>query len=89
MGSAVYAYFSDFLSMLKYKFKQDDMMVEAFTDACPNGEIKVKLVPKEPNVLTKSYNDAVFEDGALVIRTTPQNWYTNTYDATQDVEKLL
>jgi len=90
MGAAPYAYFDGFLSMLKYKFKQDDMMVEAFNDECTAHEIKFIVVPQNPGLSKgRSYNDAIFEDGRLVIRTTPQNFYVNCSYATEDVEKLL
>ncbi|KAJ6256438.1 hypothetical protein Dda_8939 [Drechslerella dactyloides] len=87
MGSAAYGYFDGFLGMLRYKFKQDDMMVEAFLEACPKKEIHFKLVRKDE--LSRSYNDSKFEDDVLVIRACPQTWYTNCSDATDEVEKLL
>lgn len=87
MGSAIYAYFEGFLSQLQYKFKQDDMMVEALTDEVSKKEVTVVIVPK--GGLTRSYNDAVFEDGRLVIRTIPQYWYTNVSYACDEIDKAL
>ncbi|KAK6355584.1 hypothetical protein TWF696_004684 [Orbilia brochopaga] len=87
MGSAIYAYFEGFLGVLQYKFKQDDMMVEAFMESCPKKEVHVKLVPK--GELSRTYNDCKFEDDVFVIRTIPQYWYTNVSDAADEVEKLL
>ncbi|KAF3904414.1 hypothetical protein ABW21_db0205340 [Orbilia brochopaga] len=87
MGSAVYSYFDGFLGVLKYKFKQDDMMVEAFMEECSKKEIHVKLVRK--GELSRTYNDCKFEDGCFVIRTIPEYWYTNTSDAASDVDRLL
>ncbi|EWC43839.1 hypothetical protein DRE_07283 [Drechslerella stenobrocha 248] len=87
MGSAIYAYFDGFASTLNYVFKQDGMMVEAFMEACPKKEIHFKLVAKPD--LSRSYNDGVFEDGAYVIRASPQTWYTNSSYACEDIEKLL
>ncbi|KAF3929395.1 hypothetical protein ABW19_dt0206480 [Dactylella cylindrospora] len=87
MGSAIYAYFEGFLGQLQYKFKQDDMMVEAFMESCPSKEIRVALLPK--GEISRTYNDAVFDDGALVIRTIPQYWYSNVSYACDEIDKLL
>ncbi|KAF3927830.1 hypothetical protein ABW20_dc0102372 [Dactylellina cionopaga] len=89
MGAAIYAYFDGFKGQLEYKFKQDDLMVEGFLELCTSNEIRVKVVPKGGLSPNRSYNDAVFEDGALVIRTTPQNWYTNVSYAADEVDALL
>ncbi|KAF3914318.1 hypothetical protein AA313_de0201977 [Arthrobotrys entomopaga] len=87
MGSAIYSYFDGFLSQVKYKFKQDDLVVEAFMELCTAKEVRFELVPKAD--LKKSYNEAVFEDGAYIIRASPQTWYTNTSYACEDIDKLL
>jgi hypothetical protein len=87
MGAAIYAYFDGFLGQIKYQFKQDELVVEGFLELCSKKEIHFKLVPK--GGLTRSYNDAIFEDDCYVIRATPQTWYTNSSYACDDIMKLL
>ncbi|KAK6342342.1 hypothetical protein TWF718_007744 [Orbilia javanica] len=88
MGSAVHSYFDGLRSQLNYKFKQDDMMVEAFLEAAPSKEVRFELVPAltTPN---KTYNEALFADDAFVIRTTPQQWWTNSGYACDEIDSLL
>ncbi|KAK6542103.1 hypothetical protein TWF694_007872 [Orbilia ellipsospora] len=86
-GSGLLAYFEHFASTCEMTLKQDDMMVEAFLEACDKQQVEFRLVPQEE--LTRSYNDAVFIDGVYVMRTSPKYWTTNTSDTCRDLESFL
>lgn len=85
-GAATLSYFSGFVSQLGFKkFKQDDMMQEAFKDVVSSNTVKF-LVTSE---LSRPRNDCVIEDGVLVIRTDPANWWVNTNNACDQIDQLL
>jgi hypothetical protein len=76
LGTAILAYFNGFVYCLEYlKFKGDEMMQEAFQDACSKNTIRMEVVDKLQN---GTYNDAIFEDGVcklqVSLRTSP--WLT-------------
>ncbi|KAF3935479.1 hypothetical protein ABW20_dc0110651 [Dactylellina cionopaga] len=89
MGSGIHSYFTCFLHQLETRFKQDDLMVEGFLDIVDQKQIIFKVVPKGGLSANRKYNDAIYEDGSLVIRTTPQYWCTNTSDACNEIDKAL
>ena len=61
LGSATLAYFQGFIYQLEYsKFKGDDMMQEAFQEACDKSIIRVEVVD---TLKHGTYNDVIFEDG--------------------------
>jgi len=61
IGTVTLAYFSDFAYNLEYlKFKGDEMMQEAFQDACGKKTIMLEVVDK---LTHGTYNDIIFEDG--------------------------
>ncbi|KAF3901382.1 hypothetical protein AA313_de0201235 [Arthrobotrys entomopaga] len=86
-GSGFLSYFEHFAGTCEYRLKQDDMMVEAFLEACDKHQVEFRLVPQSE--LTRSYNDAIFVDGVYVMRTSPKYWCTNTSDTCSDIEKFL
>ncbi|KAK6515947.1 hypothetical protein TWF281_004538 [Arthrobotrys megalospora] len=89
MGSAIYSYFDGFRYQINYKFKQDDMMVEAFLEAAPSKEVRFELVPALSPKATSSYYEIAFEDDAFILRTTPKNWYTNSSYVCESIDTLL
>lgn len=69
LGTVTVAYFQGFLDKLGYlKFEGDDMMQEAFQDACSKGTIRLEVVDKLQH---GSYNDVIFEDGVCKIQAFP------------------
>ena len=61
LGTVTVAYFKGFASNLEYlKFKGDEMMQEAFQEACEKGIIRLEVVDALKH---GTYNDVIFEDG--------------------------
>ncbi|KAK6331312.1 hypothetical protein TWF730_004397 [Orbilia blumenaviensis] len=87
MGAAVFSYFDGFRYQINYKFKQDDLMVETFLETAPSKEVRFELVPAlSPG---KTYHEALFENDAFIMRTTPKNWYTNSSYVCENIDSLL
>jgi len=61
LGTVTVAYLQGFAYQLEYlKFKGDEMMQEAFQEACDKNTIRVEVVDALKH---GSYNDVIFEDG--------------------------
>lgn len=89
IGTLSKAYFSEFVSGLKYhKFDSDDLLQEAWEEVVTSNEVALRIVPK----LTSggkhgdNYAEAAVEDGVLYLQTTPERWGTNCGSA---VSKLV
>lgn len=66
LGTVTVAYFQGFASNLEYlKFKGDEMMQEAFQEACSKNTIQVEVVDKLQH---GTYNDVIFEDGVCKLQ---------------------
>ena len=66
LGTATMAYFKGFVYCLEYlKFKGDDMMQEAFQEACSKNIVRMEVVD---TLKHGSYNDAIFEDGVCKLQ---------------------
>jgi hypothetical protein len=69
IGTVTLAYLKDFAYNLDYlKFKGDEMMQEAFQDACGKKTIMVDVVDK---LTHGTYNDVIFEDGICKLQVHP------------------
>jgi hypothetical protein len=70
LGTVTLAYFDGFAYNLEYlKFKGDEMMQEAFQEACEKNIIRVEVVDALKH---GSYNDIIFEDGVCKLQVTPE-----------------
>ena len=68
-GTVIVDYFEGFLNNLKsLKFKDDDMMQEAFQEACSKSTVRLEVVD---SLKHGSYNDVIFEDGFCKIQVFP------------------
>lgn len=66
LGTVTVAYLNGFAYQLEYlKFKGDEMMQEAFQEACSKSIIRVEVVD---TLKHGSYNDAIFEDGVCKLQ---------------------
>jgi hypothetical protein len=69
LGTVTVAYFQGFVDNLtSLKFKGDDMMQEAFQDACSKGTIRLEVVDALKH---GTYNDVIFEDGICKLQVSP------------------
>lgn len=65
-GTVIVDYFKGFLDNLKYlKFKGDDMMQEAFQEACDKCIIRLEVVD---TLKHGTYHDVIFEDGVCKLQ---------------------
>jgi hypothetical protein len=68
------SYWESLASQMKKKnFHSDDMLYEAFGEACEKNTIKIKIVEKVDGM----YNETQFKDGILYIMSQPKTWDTN------------
>jgi len=66
LGKVTVAYLEGFAYQLNYlKFKGDEMMQEAFQEACDKSVIRVEVVE---TLKHGSYNDVIFEDGVCKLQ---------------------
>jgi hypothetical protein len=66
LGTSIMAYFKGFTYCLEYlKFKGDEMMQEAFQEACSKNIVRMEVVDSLKN---GTYNDAIFEDGVCKLQ---------------------
>lgn len=87
-GSTVYAYFNGLVYQMDVRFKKDDMVVEAFTEGVPTGEIWLEVAP-EGTSLKNTYSEMELKDGKFIIRATPSNWGTNADYVAVDIINLF
>jgi len=81
-GKVTLDYFSSFAYNLEYlKFKDDDMMQEAFQEACDKNTIRLEVVDKLQH---GSYHDIIFEDGVCKLQVCLRVFMTN-----EDYSQLL
>ena len=89
IGEWVFGYFDGAKGQLKrFKFDSDDMLQEGFKEVVDKNELSLRVVPalkKGPN----AYNEAVIEEGVMVMQTTPPTFLSNVDDVLQYVESLL
>jgi hypothetical protein len=71
--------------MKSKKFDEDDMLYEAFQEACEKKLIQIKIVDK----IESSYNETEFKDGVLYIKSQPKSYGVNTsYIGNELVDQL-
>jgi hypothetical protein len=70
-----------------HKQKQDDLMVEGYTDAITTGEIWIRVEPESTKI--ENYVDTIIEDGKLILMTNPSKFGTNTSNAGSKIVDLL
>jgi hypothetical protein len=68
------SYFENLAWQMKCKnFHEDDMLYEAFGEACEKHIIQIKIVDK----IESSYNETEFKDGVLLLKSQPKSWDVN------------
>jgi hypothetical protein len=86
-GSTIFNYFDGFLCQVRSQFKQDDLMVEGFTDVVSAAQVVLQVVPKEQ--MKSGYSECRIDNGSVVLRTTPAYWGTNANYVAMSLSKLL
>ncbi len=72
---------------MKYEFKNDDMIVEAFMEEVSTKEAWFAIV--KDGELKGSYVDTVIENGKLYAKTKPSMFGTNVNNAFDGIMKML
>lgn len=85
IGDAIKEYFQGLTNAIR-KFKDDDMMQEAFQEAVSKNEIVFRVVDK---LEKKNYCETVINDGVLYLQTIPEKWRTNVSDVAANIANLL
>jgi len=86
-GYFIKEYFAALSSYMDWRFKHDDMVVEAFLDAVETKEVWFEMVGEKDVV--DSYCDCIIKDGKLIVRTTPQNFGVNVANGFEKLMELL
>ena len=72
---------------MKYEFKNDEMIVEAFLDEVTEKQVWFQMV--KDGDLKGSYSDVAIENGKLYVKTKPSTFGTNSHNSFEDLMKLL
>ena len=67
-------------------FGKDEMLQEGLKDAMEKNEIQLRVVDK---LAQGYYNEVIFENGVLIVQTTPPMWTTNIGDCAMKLVDLL
>jgi hypothetical protein len=87
-GGAIKGYFEGFVWQLKNNFKQDDMMVEGFTEAVTTSQVRLEVAP-QGTALKDTYSEIQIVDGVFVLRTVPSYFGTNVDYVARGIVDLL
>ncbi|KAH7140784.1 hypothetical protein EDB81DRAFT_885492 [Dactylonectria macrodidyma] len=86
LGNFVRGYFEALNDYLTYqKFDSDEMLQEGLTEVIEKNEVHFRIADK----LSKSYNEAVIEDGILYLQTNTANFGTNIHQIAEGLLDLL
>ncbi|KAH8670093.1 hypothetical protein BGZ61DRAFT_537650 [Ilyonectria robusta] len=86
LGSFVRGYFEGLNDYLTYqKFDSDDMLQEGLVETLEGNAVHFRIVDK----MSKSYNEAVIEDGILYLQTNSANFGTNIHQIADGLVDLL
>ena len=87
LGANTLAYFNAvYKAVDQLGFGKDDMLQEGLKDAMEKNEIQLRVVDK---LVKGYYNEAIFENGVLIVQTTPPMWTTNIGDCAMKLVDLL
>ena len=67
-------------------FGKDEMLQEGLQEAMEKNEIQLRVVEK---LVKGYYNEIIFENGVLIVQTTPPMWTSNINDCAMKLVDLL